>query len=162
DPFFESAKVSVRLENIGGPDPKLTSQFYGFYDDDYAVTINFTVKNTGDEKIKFVPHRFYVKLKDGGVLSPRVADDGFFSYGDPNNPWYGMHIPAGEQVSFSVTYYVSEQNASQIKCFAYNVYNNYYDDIHLYADIADEDGYVSQQIAFEIEKLKNGGKETLP
>ena len=153
-------RSSVRLESIA--EPERTSPLYGYYYDDYAVTVNFTVKNTGDEEIKFVPHRFYVKLKDECVLFPNVADDGFFSYGDTNNPWYGMHIPAGEQVSFSVTYYISEYNAPQIKCFAYNVYNNINANIHLYADIADEDGYVSRQIISEIEKLKNDGKEALP
>lgn len=146
DPFFAAAKVIPLLERIDEPDR--TAQFH---EDDYAVTINFTVKNTSNEEISFRPNRFYIRLKNGSVLSPFIADfvsgEKNFSYGDPESPWYGMHIPAGEQVSFSIKYYVSERNASQIKCIAYNVYKN------LYADFADTDGYISYRVEKEFEKM---------
>ncbi|MDE5992266.1 MAG: hypothetical protein K2G87_04375 [Oscillospiraceae bacterium] len=141
-PFFEAAEIGVQLEKIE-PDY-----------DEYAVTVNFTVKNTSDEEIGFVPHRFYVKLKSGGVISPHIADSESFSYSGLESPWNGMHILPGEQSSFSVKYYISEKNASEIKCFAYNVYSNYLEQIYLYEDIADTDGYISRLVEKEIERLE--------
>lgn len=143
-PFFEAAEIDVKLEK--------TEPDY----DDYAVTVNFTVKNTSDEEIGFVPHRFYVKLKSGSVISPHIADGENFSYSGLESPWNGMHIAAGEQVSFSVKYCISEKNASEIKCFAYNVYSNYLEGIYLYEDIAGTDGYISRIVEREIEKLAGG------
>lgn len=148
DPFFAAAKITTLLERIDEPD-----RTSWLHDDEYAVTISFTVKNTSDEDIKFVPKRFYIRLNDGSVLSPFIADfvsdEKNFSYGDPESPWYGMHIPAGEKVSFSIKYYVSERNISQIKCFAYNVYKS------LYADFADTDGYIAYRVKKEFEKMTN-------
>lgn len=141
-PFFEAAEIDVLLEK--------TAPYYG----KYIVTVNFTVKNTSDEEIGFVPHRFYMKLKNGGVIHPDIADSENFSYSGLESPWNGMHIPPGEQVSFSVKYSISEENASEIKCFAYNVYNNYLDQIYLYEDIADTDGNISRLVEKEIERLE--------
>ena len=140
-PFFEAAEIGVLLKKIE-PDY-----------DEYAVTVNFTVKNTSDEEIGFVPHRFYVKLKNGGVISPDIADSERFSYSGLESPWNGMHILPGEQVSFSVKYYISEKNASEIKCFAYNVYSNYLEGTYLYEDIAGTDGYISRRVEKEIAGL---------
>ena len=102
-----------------------------------------------------MPHRFYVKLKNGGVISPDIADSESFSYSGLESPWNGMHILPGEQVSFSVKYYISEKNASEIKCFAYNIYSNYIDQIYLYEDIADTDGYISRLVEKEIERIES-------
>lgn len=141
-PFFEAAEVDVQLERIGS------------FHDKYIVTVNFTVKNTSDEDIGFVPHRFYMKLKSGGVISPHIPDTENFSYSGLESPWNGMHLSPGEQVSFSVEYSIPEEKASEIKCFAYNVYNNYLDQIYLYEDIADTDGNISRLIEKEIERLE--------
>lgn len=142
NPFFEAAKVTALLEGVEED-----------YSGNYVVTINFTVENTSSEKIGFIPRRFCVKLQSGSVLFPEIADERFF-YGDYDNPWYGMYVPAGEQVSFSVKYFISEKNASQIKCFAYDVYSDYFNGIYLYADIADEDGGISRAVEKRIETLK--------
>ncbi|MDE7301844.1 MAG: hypothetical protein K2N60_00840 [Oscillospiraceae bacterium] len=142
DPFFEAAKINVLLEKIEKPDRVVGS-------DHYSVTVNFTVKNTSDEEIGFMPSRFYMKLINGRVVQPHIADSESFSYDGLESPWNGMHIPAGEQVSFSVKYYVYEKSASEIKCFAYNVYD-IYTGTNLYTDIADTDGYISRRIEREI------------
>ena len=142
-PFFEAAEIDVHLEKIGP------------YYDEYIVTVNFTVKNTSDEEIGFVPHRFYMKLKSGGVIPPHIPDTENFSYSGLESPWNGMHIPPGEQVSFSVKYSIPEEKASEIKCFAYNVYSNYLDQIYLYEDIADTDGYISSLVEKEIERIES-------
>lgn len=142
NPFFEAAKVTALLEGVEED-----------YSGNYVVTINFTVENTSSEKIGFVPKRFYMRLQSGSVLQPEIAETRFF-YGDYDNPWYGMYVPAGEQVSFSVKYFITEKNASQIKCFAYDVYSDYFNGIYLYADIADEDGGISRAVEKRIEALK--------
>ncbi len=144
NPFFEAAKVTALLEGVEED-----------HSGDYAVTINFTVENTSDEEIGFVPHQFIIRLQNNYIAFPKIVDKELFSYGDLENPWNGMYVPAGEQVSFSVKYFISEKNVSQIKCFAYEVYSDFSRSIYLYADIADEDGHVARDIEKEIEKMTN-------
>ncbi len=143
NPFFESAKVTALLEGVEEDSSG-----------DYVVTINFTVENTSDEEIGFVPHRFTMRVQNNYIAFPKIVDKELFSYGDLENPWNGMYVPAGEQVSFSVKYFITEKNASQIKCFAYDVYSDYFNGIHLYADIADDDGGISRAVEKRIETLK--------
>lgn len=146
NPFFEAAKVTALLEGVEED-----------HSGNYVVTINFTVENTSDEEIGFVPHRFIIRLQNNYTAFPKNADKELFScgdLGDLENPWNGMYVPAGEQVSFSVQYCLSEKNVSQIECFAYNV-SDFSRSIYLYAYIADEDGHVARDIEKEIEKMTN-------
>lgn len=147
DPFFEAAEIDVLLENVEEHDRVVGSNYY-------SVTVNFTVKNTSDEEIGFMPSRFYMRLINGRVVPPHIADIESFSYDGLESPWNGMHIPAGEQVSFSVKYYLYEKSASEIKCFAYNVYD-IYTGTNLYTDIADTDGYISRLVEKEIARLES-------
>lgn len=144
NPFFESAKVTALLEGVEEDSSG-----------DYVVTINFTVENTSDDEISFAPHKFTMRVQNNYIAFPKIVDKELFSYGDLENPWNGMYVPAGEQVSFSVKYFISEKNVSKIKCFAYEAYSDFSRSIYLYADIADEDGHVARDIEKEIEKMTN-------
>ncbi|MDE5577928.1 MAG: hypothetical protein K2J11_11140, partial [Oscillospiraceae bacterium] len=80
--------------------------------------VKFIVENIGDKKISFQTRRVYAVWSDGWT-SPQI--ERYYNYN--NGFWNGAHVPVGEQISFSVKYYVSEE--TEIDHFAYNVYGVY-------------------------------------
>ncbi len=117
--FFESVKITAQIESV--------EKSYSDYGNT-AVTVKFTVENIGDAGISFKPCWFYA-VWDDGYTNPMIADSERFSYNDKKGFWYNAHVPAGEQVSFSSKYYVSEE--TKIERLAYNVYGG----LFLYVNI---------------------------
>ncbi|MDE5992267.1 MAG: DUF5067 domain-containing protein [Oscillospiraceae bacterium] len=111
--FIESAKVTAQIESV--------EKSYSDYGN-IAVTVKFTVENIGDKKISFQPRRFYAVWSDGWT-SPWIEK--FYNYND--DFWYSAHVPVGEQISFSLKYYVSE--GTEIDGFSYNVYGGLFEDL---------------------------------
>lgn len=111
--LLESAKVTAQLESV--------EKSYG-NDGGTVVTVKFTVENIGDKKISFRPFSFYAVWNDGWT-SPRNGR----SYNYKHDFWNSTHVPVGEQISFSLEYYVPKE--TEIERFAYNVYGVLFEDL---------------------------------